>query len=90
MVEGDPLFYTEVPLADDFLELDRFPRNFYFDDTSDTSDYYGYGVDNILEVALKALSPGINDPGTAVLAIDYLREIFHACARPGTRHHEGR
>ncbi len=77
VVEGDPLFYSETPLPNDITELDRFPRNFYFDDLSDTDEYYGYGVENILEVALKALSPGINDPGTAVLAIDYLRQIFH-------------
>ena len=77
VVKGDPLFYTEQPLAEDFMEVDRFPRNFYFDDLSDTSDYYAYGVINMLEVALKALSPGINDPGTAVLSLDYLRDVFH-------------
>ncbi len=77
VVEGDPLFYTERSLGEDVLKLDHFPRNFYFNDSSDTGDSYGYGVENMLEVALKALSPGINDPGTAVLAIDYMRQIFH-------------
>ncbi|MBY5960197.1 DUF2254 domain-containing protein [Membranicola marinus] len=30
----------------------------------------------ITEVAVKAMSPGINDPGTAINAIDYLTELF--------------
>lgn len=81
VVEGDPLFYSELPLAKGFMDIDHFPRNFYFEEISDTDDFYGYGVENILEVALKALSPGINDPGTAMIAIDYLRQIFHRAVR---------
>ncbi|MEO6682109.1 MAG: DUF2254 domain-containing protein [Ginsengibacter sp.] len=35
-----------------------------------------YGFLHLSEVALKALSPGINDPGTAVLSIHSLAELF--------------
>ncbi|QTL34337.1 DUF2254 domain-containing protein [Pseudoalteromonas viridis] len=36
------------------------------------SDHYSYGLKQISEIAVKALSPGINDPGTAAKAIDIL------------------
>lgn len=37
-----------------------------------------YGFKQLSEVAIKALSPGINDPGTAVLSLNALFEMF-AC-----------
>lgn len=36
------------------------------------SDHYRYGLTQISEIAVKAMSPGINDPGTAVKSIDML------------------
>jgi uncharacterized membrane protein len=35
-----------------------------------------YGFTQLMEVAVKALSPGINDPGTACICIDYLTDLF--------------
>jgi uncharacterized membrane protein len=35
-----------------------------------------YGIRQIVDVALKALSPGINDTTTAVMAVDYLSAIL--------------
>ena len=49
---------------------------FAFGPTELTHDYYVHGLERITEVALKALSPGINDPGTALVAIDYLKHLF--------------
>ncbi|WP_411767333.1 DUF2254 domain-containing protein [Winogradskyella sp. A3E31] len=37
---------------------------------------YVLAFKQITEVAVKAMSPGINDPGTAINAIDYLTELF--------------
>lgn len=37
---------------------------------------YLFGFKHITESAVKALSPGINDPGTAIKAIDYLTALF--------------
>lgn len=34
------------------------------------------GFKQITEVVVKAMSPGINDPGTALVGIDYLSELF--------------
>lgn len=36
----------------------------------------GYGIRQIVDVAIKALSPGINDTTTAVMCIDYLAAIM--------------
>jgi len=40
------------------------------------TDNYILAFKQITEIAVKAMSPGINDPGTAVNAIDYLTALF--------------
>jgi len=35
-----------------------------------------YGFNQLTEVAIKALSPGINDPGTAVISLHSLSDLF--------------
>ena len=49
---------------------------FGFDMNELTHQYFVHGFERITEVALKALSPGINDPGTALISIDYLKHLF--------------
>ncbi len=39
-------------------------------------DNYVLAFKQLTEIAIKAMSPGINDPGTAINAIDYLTELF--------------
>lgn len=39
-------------------------------------DNYVLAFKQITEVVVKAMSPGINDPGTALTGIDYLSELF--------------
>jgi uncharacterized membrane protein len=41
----------------------------------------GFGIRQIVDIALKALSPGVNDTTTAVTCIDYLGEITGELAR---------
>lgn len=41
----------------------------------------GLGVRQIVDIALKALSPGINDPTTAIICIDRLCELLTELAR---------
>jgi uncharacterized membrane protein len=41
----------------------------------------GFGVRQIVDIALKALSPGINDTTTAVMCVDYLNAILARLAR---------
>ena len=40
----------------------------------------GYGIRQIVDIALKALSPGINDTTTAIICIDYLGVILSEIA----------
>jgi uncharacterized membrane protein len=40
----------------------------------------GFGIRQIVDIALKALSPGINDTGTAMTCVDYLSAIFSTLA----------
>ena len=51
-----------------------------------------FGIRQIVDVALKALSPGINDTTTAVTCVDYLTAILTRLASrrfPSSRHREG-
>ncbi|MEZ5347005.1 MAG: DUF2254 domain-containing protein [Pyrinomonadaceae bacterium] len=41
----------------------------------------GYGVRQIVDIALKALSPGVNDTTTAIICIDYLAVIVSKIAQ---------
>ncbi|WGK64290.1 DUF2254 domain-containing protein [Croceiramulus getboli] len=40
------------------------------------SENYVLAFKQLTEIALKAMSPGINDPGTAITCLDYLTELF--------------
>ena len=55
------------------------------DNISSTIDFYSgqpidrnadYGFRQLAEIAIKALSPGINDPGTAIGALNALSDLF--------------
>lgn len=37
---------------------------------------YFYGLRQLMEIAVKALSPGINDPGTAILSLRFIFNLF--------------
>lgn len=49
---------------------------FIFETGEIISQNYAFGFKQMTEIAVKALSPGINDPGTAVEAIDRLSHLF--------------
>ena len=49
---------------------------FIFAESRDVSENYSLGIKQLTEVGIKAMSPGINDPGTAVITIDYLTELL--------------
>ncbi|WP_347158786.1 DUF2254 domain-containing protein [Pontibacter chitinilyticus] len=76
VIEGIPFARTDklLPDSDGFVDdlLDHI--NFYREERPDIN--YLFGFKHITESAVKALSPGINDPGTAVKAIDYLTDLF--------------
>lgn len=57
-------------------QLETFFSNINFSRSELVNDNYALAFKQITEIAVKAMSPGINDPGTAINAIDYLTELI--------------
>lgn len=76
LLKGTPLLYVytndkfdDSDIDDLLLLVDSFRGN-----SIKGNPYYGYH--QLAEVAIKALSPGINDPETAVLSLEALTNLF--------------
>lgn len=76
VVAGMPLFSLNRPLTDP-AALSRLSGTFIFYPGEPLRENGIYGFRQLMEVAVKALSPGINDPGTAITCIDYLTSLFN-------------
>jgi len=72
--KGDVLFKIEKELEEN--NTDKIYKAFDFSNDEFIEDNYLIAFKHLKEIALKAMSPGINDPGTAMNAIDYLHELF--------------
>ncbi|UUD64558.1 DUF2254 domain-containing protein [Pseudomonas seleniipraecipitans] len=72
--EGHPLFRLERQLDEDTCQqlLDCF--DFFIEEYA--SNHYFFGCRQMSEIAVKALSPGINDPGTAIKTVDLLSVLL--------------
>lgn len=72
--EGHPLFRLERPLDEAVCQqlLDCF--DFFIEEYAST--HYFFGCRQMSEIAVKALSPGINDPGTAIKTVDLLSVLL--------------
>ena len=71
-VKGFPFLKCNKDLSEDDELREALLSCFIFYVEEYISDHYRYGLTQISEIAVKAMSPGINDPGTAVKAIDML------------------
>lgn len=65
---------SEKNLEKDIVDL--IISNISFSRGELVEDNYLLAFKQITEIAVKAMSPGINDPGTAINAVDYLTELF--------------
>lgn len=74
VMPGHPLFRLDREVDDEIITslLDCF--DFYVEEY--VNRHFFFGFKQIAEIAIKALSPGINDPGTAIKAIDMLSVLF--------------
>ena len=81
LLEGEDILLYEDrrPLDEDTLGALRSAMLFSHVDEIDR--YYAFGISHIVEVAQKAMSPGINDPGTAIAALGYLTHLFTLALR---------
>ncbi len=68
LLEGDIAMYTNKPVDDKIEEELLNVFDVYIEER--VSDHFVFGFKLLSEIAVKALSPGINDPGTAVKAVD--------------------
>ncbi len=75
LVHGDALAYSTVPTADIASTMDyatKLADHFYYGSRRTPRQDIECAVSELAEVAVRALSPGINDPFTAVSCLDYL------------------
>ena len=76
ILEGMPCMnvHAKEKLGEELLQEITDCADFYTGQPIDRNADYGFR--QLSEVAIKALSPGINDPGTAVLALHALTALF--------------
>jgi uncharacterized membrane protein len=74
LVTNYPFIRVNRPVDEEVAEKIRSSCLFYAEEN--VHDHYLFGFKQISEIAVKALSPGINDPGTAIKAIDLLSILF--------------
>lgn len=79
LLKGEPFLEVNQPITEEVQGL--LVSTIIFRHQEMINDNFSYGFKQITEVALKALSPGINDPGTALQAIDYLTDLFQMLLR---------
>ncbi len=73
-VEGYP-YLRVLGEVNEEIEKDL-AKCFIFYPEEHITDHYAFGFKQICEIAVKALSPGINDPATAIKSIDVLSVLF--------------
>jgi uncharacterized membrane protein len=66
--------YTSKPVSEEMETQLDLALNFYRGEPIEKNPYYGFK--QLTEVAVKALSPGINDPGTAILSLHALTDLL--------------
>ncbi|WP_405351930.1 DUF2254 domain-containing protein [Nonlabens sp. Asnod3-H03] len=74
LIMDSPLFKCNKEL--DKEEIDEILKNFLYQESEIVKDNYVLGFKQITEIGIKAMSPGINDPGTAINTINFLTDLF--------------
>lgn len=76
ILKGTPILGIQysVSITKEHIAAVTHSLNFYAGQPFDTNPYNGFR--QLTEIALKALSPGINDPGTAILSLHRLVDLL--------------
>lgn len=74
---GTPIAWM-WPAPDDDACFDEIRRSFAFGDTRTMQQDIGFGIMQMVDIALRALSPGVNDPNTANDLIVHLGAVLLA------------
>lgn len=76
VVAGMPILSLEARGAPESGWYDEVRATLTYMEGESISEHYVFGMTQLMEVALKALSPGINDPGTARLCLHRLTDLL--------------
>lgn len=74
ILDGKVGILSEKPLSNEIKK--EIMDTLLFSGEELIGENYIYGFRQISEIGIKAMSPGINDPGTALNTIDYLTSLF--------------
>lgn len=74
LLKGMPVLTVSKELSED--DVSELLRIVYIHSSESIEGNYYYGLRQLVEVAIKALSPGINDPATAILCLRGLFELL--------------
>lgn len=81
LIEGLPLATVAGPSPPDARAVCELQEAYTVNRQRSVEQDVAFGMQQIVDVALKALSPGINDTTTAVMSVDYLTAILTRLAR---------
>lgn len=76
IVRGSPLASFNGEAAFDAEAQEKFDGLYVISQYRTIDQDAGFGIRQLVDIALKALSPGVNDTTTAIVCIDYLSAIF--------------
>ena len=74
ILRGQPVFKCSREIPED--QIENALQGVIFSDQESVERNYEYGLRQLSEIALKALSPGVNDPGTAIIGFRELMDLF--------------
>lgn len=76
VVEGSPLVSVASPVEFNKQAIAKLNTIYVISKQRSVQQDAGFGIRQIVDIAMKALSPGINDSTTAVMCVDYLGAIL--------------
>ena len=71
---NSPSFYVSKKITEQ--EVKKLKGCIIVDEEEWVGEHPNIGIKQMIEIILKAMSPGINDPGTALTALDYLGNLL--------------
>jgi uncharacterized membrane protein len=74
VLQGMPILQVSKPISPDIQ--DEAARAVRVNTSESVEENYFYGMRQLSEIGMKALSPGINDPGTAIIATRALFQLL--------------
>jgi uncharacterized membrane protein len=83
VVDGDPLVSVASPVGLDEEATAELNAVYFISRQRTVQQDAGFGIRQIVDIAMKALSPGVNDTTTAVICVDYLGAILARLAVRG-------